>query len=96
MNKEVFAGFVTNFFSGFSSIDIKSKGVAGNRDFVAWDWYMEMVPKDDVPAFGLKKDELKRLNGISLVWWKNEGDAGGYEGWKVVKAKDFSCPAPAA
>ncbi len=94
MNKQAFEGFTANFFGVLSSIDVQSKGVAGTKDFVAWEWYLGLTPKEDVPAFGMKKGELTRLNGTSLMWWKKEAGAGGYEGWKIAKVKDYSSPAP--
>jgi hypothetical protein len=94
MNYTTFTGFVTQFYGGAESMKIESKAVSGTRDFVAWEWYMEFIPKEDNQAFGLSKGKMAKLNGVSLVWWKNEGGNGGYKGWRVVKCKDFSSRAP--
>jgi hypothetical protein len=95
MDRATFTGFVTQFYSSASSMEITSKDVSGNKDFVAWEWDLDFTPKEDNAAFGLRKGETKKLTGISLVWWVKKGEEGGYKGWKVVKAKDFSCPAAA-
>ena len=73
------------------SMSITSVSVSCSEDFVAWEWVLDFVSKEDNPAFGVVKGKSTVLNGVSFVWWKNEGkEDEGYKGWKVVRAKDYS------
>lgn len=90
MNKSTFAGFAAAWFGGMESLTITPGSTAGNEEFVAMEWVMEFVSKEDNATFHIQKGVTTKLKGVSLVWYTKEGGDVGYEGWKVVKVKDYS------
>jgi hypothetical protein len=79
-----------HYYGKMDNITGTTEGVTGTDDFVAWEWAWEFVSKENNTTFSVKMGEKGVRKGVSLIWWKNEGGGGGYNGWKVVKMRDYS------
>jgi hypothetical protein len=93
INKTTFAGFAAAWFGGMESLTITSGLTAGNEKSVAMEGVMEFVSKEDNATFHIQKSVTTKLKDVSLVWYAKEGGDVGYEGWKVVKVKNYSSAA---
>lgn len=69
-------------------------GTNGNLDFVALEMSCEGTAGVDLLMMGLKAGEVLKLRGVSLFWWRWEGESKEWHGgldeasvraWKIVR-----------
>ena len=80
----------------FRIFDPKITGLT--PDFVACEMKCEGATAIDLPHLGLKAGEIMRLVGVSLFWWKWEGEGAQWDGslsdealrgWKIVRERAY-------
>lgn len=78
-----FAGFM--FAQDFK---MKTRGISGTMDFVAWEWDCSLTFKTAPPPGFFKgvtgAGQSVKLRGVSLINWAQEGGE-----WKIVKQDDY-------
>lgn len=99
MDNAAVKAFFTNATRSMSSMKILEDSTSGTTpDFVAWEMLAEVTYNVDEPALGIKKGAKAKLRGLSLQWWRWEGESKewngdlskeGIRGWKIVKENDY-------
>ncbi len=91
--------FFTKATQSMSSMKILEDSTSGSTpDFVAWEMLTEITYNVDEPALDIKKGSKAKLRGLTLQWWRWEGDGKqwngdlserGIRGWKILKENDY-------
>ena len=99
MDFDTTRSFFTTACESMSSMKILEDSTSGTSpDFVAWEMLTEVTYNVDEPALGIKKGSRAKLRGLSLQWWRWEGEGKewkgdlseeGIRGWKIVKENDY-------
>ena len=99
MDNAAVKAFFTNATQSMSSMKILEDSTSGTTpDFVAWEMLTQVTYNVDEPALGIKKGANAKLRGLSLQWWRWEGEGKewngdlseqGIRGWKIVKENDY-------
>jgi hypothetical protein len=74
-------------FTELHNPKITTVSVSGNREFIAWEWEMEFVRKnnssfEEMNREGVEEGGWEKMRGVSLSWWDEEG--------RIVRERDYA------
>jgi ketosteroid isomerase-like protein len=86
--------FYTQAYAAMPTFRISEPNITGTPEFVAAEMRCEGETCVDLPHMGLKAGDTLRFVGVSLFWWRWEGEGAEWDGslsdeavrgWKIVE-----------
>jgi hypothetical protein len=75
MNGAALHAFFSQMYAVIIDVTVTTLAVHGTQEFCTWEWIITFVSSIDDQAHGMTKGARVALKGVSLQWWKYEGES---------------------